>query len=887
MERIHQITNSTFPTTNHQSSAPDSTMFQMFFQQFQSASDEDVQSEETTVEHSELEQSMDEDTFSKANISKQEHSSQASSIPISTFATQSSQQSASTTNETSNMQQTTTRMDTEFLVGMEQKNSHAVFMQTNSPSTDVLGKSNEHRTTNLFKESVESYSNRVSENKMFAIQTVPSVNENPEVMTNEALPSPFSVEVTSDSSEKINSLPVNRSMEVNTVIEEQQFNPPLVNPTGDLLETVPDTKEMLTEAFQVTKEHLPTAQSFIENQLHQNSEILIGEFSQIEKDTLPQTSPETTGEESSSVATMDSASPDISWTNPLNSTSDNFMGETKQVEKNIEEQPLKNGVGIELSAELPTAELPTVASMVSERLRPTSDKFLGMDHQGEENLPEQLNAELPIAASIVPERLRSTSDKFLGMDHQGEENLPEQLNAELPIAASMVPERLRPTSDKFLGMDHQGEENLLEQSNPELSIHGSLFPNRLKSMSDQFLGPVTIEESIVTQPINSGELEATAELLTSVAKTKQTVPSSEVILDESSVIEKLSEQQTLNTDLENGIDEAVVLKNRTIDPEVDLPKGTQAVNETLPNKSSDTLVEKVLSSKVLSKEVAPTEIVQAPIIEKIVGSDKQQVPTVIEEVPETAKKTAAILDKSIPVDQEISEPKATNRVEVQSEKQSLPVENENVESTDQVHSTTKTESTDKSITPKSVGNSEIVTSSPTTIPVREAGTIALDVPKIQSGHGPTFEKVVQEIAKPIQQELQTMVRPNEKVVTFDLDPGDLGKIQVKMKVTAQSVSLELTVQSEQTKKMFEAITTRLDKVLQKQENVSVFTVTRSEPTIASTTDNQNSLSQSFQQGFSQERPMQQQRHPAGRYRKQQLEENVVEHEVESRVSILA
>jgi flagellar hook-length control protein FliK len=415
----------------------------------------------------------------------------------------------------------------------------------------------------------------------------------------------------------------------------------------------------------------------------------------------------------------------------------------------------------------------------------------------------------------------------------------------------------------------------------------SLFLNRLKPLSDNFLGADTTEESIVTQPINSGKLETTAELPTSVFKTKQTVPSSEVILDESSVIEKLSEQQTLNTDLENGIAEAVVLKNRTSDPEADLPKVTQVVNETLPNKSSDTLVEKVLSSKVLSKEVAPTEIIQAPIIEKIEGSDKQQVPTVIEEVPETAKKTAAILDKSIPVDQEISEPEATNRVEVQSEKQSIPVENENVEPTDQVHSTTKTESTDKSITPKSVGNSEIVTSPSTTIPVREAGTIALDVPKIQSGHGPTLEKVVQEIAKPIQQELQTMVRPNEKVVTFDLDPGDLGKIQVKMKVTAQSVSLELTVQSEQTKKMFEAITTRLDKVLQKQENVSVFTVTRSEPTIASTTDNQNSLSQSFQQGFSQERPMQQQRHPAGRYRKQQLEENVVEHEVESRVSILA
>jgi hypothetical protein len=846
-------------------------MFQMFFQQFQSASDEGVQSEETTVEHSEIEQSMDEDTFSKENRSKQEHSSQASSIPISSFATQSNQQSASTTNETSNMQQTTNRTNTEFLVGMEQKNSSLVYMQTNSLAFD---KPNEHRTTNSPKESVESYVNQLPENKPSDIQTVSSVNESTEATTKDGLPTPFSVAVTSDSTERLNSLSVNRSMAGNTVTEEQPFDTRLVNPTADLLETVPATKEILTEEFQITKEQLPKAQSFTENPLNQNSEVLLGEFSQIEKDTLIQTGIETKDKASASISTMDSASPDVSLPNPLNATSDKFMGETKPVEKNIWEQPLKAEAEIAQSDELPTSELPMTASKVPQHLRP-SDKFLGMDYQGEEHLLEQ-----PIMSVKQVE-------------------LPEQPNTELSMTASKVPQHLRP-SDKFLGMDYQGEEHLLEQPimsvkqvelpeqpNAELPMTDSLFLNRLKPLSDNFLGADTTEESIVTQPINSGKLETTAELPTSVFKTKQTVPSSEVILDESSVIEKLSEQQTLNTDLENGIAEAVVLKNRTSDPEADLPKVTQVVNETLPNKSSDTLVEKVLSSKVLSKEVAPTEIIQAPIIEKIEGSDKQQVPTVIEEVPETAKKTAAILDKSIPVDQEISEPEATNRVEVQSEKQSIPVENENVEPTDQVHSTTKTESTDKSITPKSVGNSEIVTSPSTTIPVREAGTIALDVPKIQSGHGPTLEKVVQEIAKPIQQELQTMVRPNEKVVTFDLDPGDLGKIQVKMKVTAQSVSLELTVQSEQTKKMFEAITTRLDKVLQKQENVSVFTVTRSEPTIASTTDNQNSLSQSFQQGFSQERPMQQQRHPAGRYRKQQLEENVVEHEVESRVSILA
>ena len=640
---------------------------------------------------------MDENTFSKANISKtskQEHSSQASRIPMSIFATQSSQQSASTTNETSNMQQTTNRMNTEFLVGMEQKNSSLVYMQTNSLAFD---KPNEHRTTNSSKESVESYVNQLPENKPSDIRTLSSVNENTEATTKDGLPTPFSVAVTNDSTERLNSLSVNRSMAGNTVTEEQPFDTRLVNPTADLLETVPATKEMLTEEFQITKEQLPKAQSFTENPLNQNSEVLLGEFSRIEKDTLIQTGIETKDKASASISTIDSSSPDVSLPNPLNATSDKFMGEMKPVEKNIWEQPLKDEAEIAQSDELPTSELP---------------------------------------------------------------------------------------------------------------MTDSLFLNRLKPMSDNFLGADTTEESIVAQPINSGELEAPDELLTSVFKTKQTVSASELVLDESSVIEKLSEKQILNTDLENGIDEAVVLKNRTIDSAIDLPKVTQSVTEPTPSKSSNILVE-----KVLSKEVASAEIVyQAPIIEKIEDADNQQVPVVIEEVPETAKKTAAILNKSIPVDQEISKPNATNRVEVQSEQQSIPIENENVEPTDQVHSTTKTESTDKSITPKFVGNSEVVTTPSTTIPVREVGTIALDVPKIQSGHGPTLEKVVQEIAKPIQQELQTMVQPNEKVVTFDLDPGDLGKIQVKMKVTAQSVSLELTVQSEQTKKMFEAITTRLDKV---------------------------------------------------------------------------
>uniref|UniRef100_UPI00403F0324 flagellar hook-length control protein FliK n=1 Tax=Candidatus Enterococcus willemsii TaxID=1857215 RepID=UPI00403F0324 len=162
--------------------------------------------------------------------------------------------------------------------------------------------------------------------------------------------------------------------------------------------------------------------------------------------------------------------------------------------------------------------------------------------------------------------------------------------------------------------------------------------------------------------------------------------------------------------------------------------------------------------------------------------------------------------------------------------------------------------------------------------------VHIDVPKLAQGNSETIEKVAETFAKPVVKELKSIVRPNEKVLTFDLAPDHLGKVQVKMKVTAQMVSLEFTVQSEQAKKALETITPSFDKVLQKQEQVPVFSITRTaEAPLAMSSENQSS--QNFQQSFSQERHTPQQQRSSMKY-KRPVEE-ITEPEIEARVSILA
>lgn len=162
--------------------------------------------------------------------------------------------------------------------------------------------------------------------------------------------------------------------------------------------------------------------------------------------------------------------------------------------------------------------------------------------------------------------------------------------------------------------------------------------------------------------------------------------------------------------------------------------------------------------------------------------------------------------------------------------------------------------------------------------------IKVDFPKVIAGNQQAIEQVVEKVSQPILKELKTIERPGEKTITFDLSPGDLGKVQVKMKVTPDSVSLEFTVQSEQTKKMLETMTASFDKVLQKQEQISVLTVTQvSGNELAATGDGQAGFSQNFHQQGLKDRQSQQ----TSRYRQPVLDEQVTEKEVESRISILA
>lgn len=168
--------------------------------------------------------------------------------------------------------------------------------------------------------------------------------------------------------------------------------------------------------------------------------------------------------------------------------------------------------------------------------------------------------------------------------------------------------------------------------------------------------------------------------------------------------------------------------------------------------------------------------------------------------------------------------------------------------------------------------------------------LSIDIPKLEQGHLPTIEKATESLAQPIREELHTMTRPNEKVIHFELSPAQLGKVQVKMKVTAQAVTLELTVQSEETKKIFESLTSRLDKVLQKQESIPVFSVAKLEemPMISDVKNSMTMMDFSSQGFTNQERSMQRQpQQTSSKYVQQLSEDQLEEKNLEGKISILA
>ncbi len=799
MERINQLTNSSLPTTNNQSSATDSSMFQMFFQHFQPSQEDTLQTEVgTATQQSDLEQPTDEGSLSQPDSAKSFHQEQ------------SFQSKKVSMNQTSLNTQSVNRPDVP--VATSENNANATTTIDNHQQHSVHIHDRVQETISSFNPNFEA----VSTNKELRNQKNSQVIEHAPFVSGDELP-------TSPIMDKPEKIMTNKQINA-----EMLMGTETIQPESNLLNKAPINHQLTKHESVFDTESQSTL--LVSEKNLENSEI----------DSLP-------GIETPSKKTFPSV-PVVEETNQ------EAISKQKVItEKLPEEVLLGSKPSTESSSEQIIPQFP-----VNEDRIPTEQ---AIEKTVPEAVPNQITEKLP-------------KEVLLG-SKPSTESPSEQIISQVPVNKDQIP-----TEQVIEKTVPEAVANQMTEKLPAEVLLGSKPKTEISSEPMIEEQPTESNRHLLNPKTDTldSKLEIVDELPTSLALDTVNLVTPEVVT---------VQQMKSNLDMFIGSDERTSIeavtnldtKNITIKPEeVFLNRVKPFVGETMANsvlskvaidEKQPTLATKIASQIVTdSPEATLKQEVVLPSNDKALNNSPKNGTVPVEQLVETisANNSDSLKTGSLVTDMNVQN--------VVTESESKPTKN--VES-----------STGKMVSPAVTGSSESTMTQQAMLPTREAGTITIDLPKIQNGHAPTIEKVVQEMAKPIQQELQTMTRPNEKIVTFDLDPGNLGKIQVKMKVTPQAVSLELTVQSEQTKKMFEAVTTRLDKVLQKQENVSVFTITRSEPTIASTTDNQSSFSQSFQQGFSQERSMQQQRHTTGRYRKPSLEEKVVEQEVESRVSILA
>ncbi|WP_414840642.1 flagellar hook-length control protein FliK [Enterococcus saccharolyticus] len=859
MERINQLTNSSLPTTNNQSSATDSSMFQMFFQHFQPSQEDTLQTEVgTAAQQSDLEQPTDEGSLSQPDSAKsfhQEQSFQSKKVPM-------KQVHSFSMNQTSLNTQSVNRPDVP--VATSENNANATTTIDNHQQHSVHIHDRVQETSSSLNSNFEA----VSTNKELRNQKNSQVIEHASFVSGDELPTPPIM----DKPEKI--------MTNKQINAEMLMGTETIQPESNLLNKAPIDHQLTKHESVFDTESQSTL--LVSEKNLENSEIdSLPGIETPSKKTFPSVPvvEETTQEAISkqkviteklpeevllgSKPSTESSSEQIIPPVPVNK---NRIPTEQAIEKAVPEA-VANQITEKLPEEVLLGSKPSTESPSEQIIPPVSvnKNRISTEQAIEKAVPEavanQITEKLPEEALLgAKPKTESSSEQIIPPFSVNKNRIPTEQAIEKTVpeaVANQMTEKL--PEEALLGAKPKTEsysEQMIEEQPTESNRH--------------LLNPKT-------DTLDS-KLEIVDELPTSLALDTVNLVTPEVVT---------VQQMKSNLDMFIGSDERTSIeavtnldtKNISIKPEeVFLNRVKPFVGEIMANsvlskvaaeRKQPTLTTEIASQVVMdSPEATLKPEVVLPSNDKALSNSPKNGTVPVEQLVETisANNADSLKTGSLVTDMNVQN--------VVTESESKPTKN--VES-----------STGKMVSPAVTGSSESTMTQQAMLSIREAGTITIDLPKIQNGHAPTIEKVVQEMAKPIQQELQTMTRPNEKIVTFDLDPGNLGKIQVKMKVTPQAVSLELTVQSEQTKKMFEAVTTRLDKVLQKQENVSVFTVTRSEPTIASTTDNQSSFSQSFQQGFSQERSMQQQRHTTGRYRKPSLEENVIEQEVESRVSILA
>ncbi|EOT40005.1 flagellar hook-length control protein FliK [Enterococcus columbae] len=157
------------------------------------------------------------------------------------------------------------------------------------------------------------------------------------------------------------------------------------------------------------------------------------------------------------------------------------------------------------------------------------------------------------------------------------------------------------------------------------------------------------------------------------------------------------------------------------------------------------------------------------------------------------------------------------------------------------------------------------------------------------GQAPIAEAITQQVAQKLVEQTQTINHPGLQKVTIQLQPEQLGKLEISLQLNQQQIQLEVKAENVHTMKLLENLSTRFEQILNKQPFLQQPTPTQiQQPSM--TEHLGTALQQNFQQSFQQSNLYQAK--PVNRYAKPSekvtVEETSTEKEVlDSTISILA
>lgn len=159
------------------------------------------------------------------------------------------------------------------------------------------------------------------------------------------------------------------------------------------------------------------------------------------------------------------------------------------------------------------------------------------------------------------------------------------------------------------------------------------------------------------------------------------------------------------------------------------------------------------------------------------------------------------------------------------------------------------------------------------------------------GQAPLAEAITQQVAQRLVEQTQTINHPGLQKVTIQLQPEQLGKLEISLQLNQQQIQLEVKAENVHTMKLLENLSTRFEQILNKQPFLQQPTPTPTQIQQPSMTEHLGTaLQQNFQQNFQQSNLYQAK--PVNRYAKPSekvtVEETSTEKEVlDSTISILA